>query len=152
MKLIMGDADKIRLESDLLKHIDKENVIEDTWKYCNDRNISHPMIIGVVKSLLVDAFVIANDVSTSFYTLTEEAESFIQNGSPEVRMFECIPNGDGGISRTDIIAKLGEDVVKVAQGACMKNKWIKLDKLSGMFSRMVCNRVYPVNTYSKIDL
>ena len=79
----------------------------------------------------------AEDISKSFYTLTDEAESFLINGSPEIRVFNAVPEHGDGISRDKLVQLLGADVVKVGQGACMKNKWIKLDKTTGSFSRCV---------------
>lgn len=37
----------------------------------------------------------------------------IQEGSPEIRVLECVPQGSDGISKADLEAALGADLVKV---------------------------------------
>lgn len=41
----------------------------------------------------------------------------IAEGSPEMRVRECVPQSDEGISKADLEAALGADLVKV-RGAC----------------------------------
>lgn len=37
----------------------------------------------------------------------------IEEGSPEMRVLECVPEGSEGISKADLEAALGADLVKV---------------------------------------
>jgi phenylalanyl-tRNA synthetase alpha chain len=129
------EADKTRAEALLLQTIGQDGSVSDTYEFSLANGLSHELVVGVMKSLLVDAFVADSDRSTSFYVLKDEAKSFLANGSPEIQVFHAIPAD--GIDRKALEQKVGQATLKVGQGACMKNRWIRLDKASGLFHRNV---------------
>ncbi|KAG1688539.1 hypothetical protein DVH05_003630 [Phytophthora capsici] len=129
------EADKTRAEALLLQTIGSEGSVADTYEFSLANGLSHELVVGVMKSLLVDAFVADAERSTSFYVLKDEAKSFLANGSPEIQVFHAIPAD--GIDRKALEAAVGPATLKVGQGACMKNKWIRLDKADGKFYRSV---------------
>ncbi|CCI44217.1 unnamed protein product [Albugo candida] len=87
-----------------------------------------------MKSLMVDAFVQSQELTVSFYIIKDEAKEFMQHGSPEYMVFHAVSK-DQGTVRTELEANLGSSVFKVGQGVCMKNKWIRFDKVTGRFYR-----------------
>lgn len=130
------ENEKQDAEIQLLQHLNAHECIPDTWAYALDMSISHALVVGVVKSLLVDAFVTATDISTSFVVLSDEAQDFILNGSPEYRLVQHV-HPETGTSREACASLLGSlDLMKVAQGAAMKNKWIQLNKETGKLHRV----------------
>ena len=117
------DTDNI--EQLILSTLAKENVIENSWNFSITTGIEHQSIIGAVKSLLVDNYVIDEQLSTSYWELLEEGKTVLKNGSPEVVVYNTIASAENGtILVTELNQKLGE-IAKIGVGACMKNKWVK---------------------------
>ncbi|CAH0473717.1 unnamed protein product [Peronospora belbahrii] len=130
-----SEGEKTRIESLLLQTIDGQGSVSDTYEFSRLNDVSHELIVGVMKSLLVDAFVIEMEHSTSFYVLKDEAKLFLTNGSPEIQVFNAIPVH--GIDCNTLEAIVSATIRKVGQGVCMKNKWIRLEKKDGKLYRNV---------------
>jgi len=117
------DTDAI--EQLVLSVLSKDGVIEDSWDFAAKVGVDHQAIVGAVKSLLVDAYVVDQPLSTSYWILTKEGTAVLENGSPEFVVFNVIAAMEScSIAVSDLNQKLG-DVAKVGLGACMKNKWVK---------------------------
>ncbi|OQR81833.1 phenylalanyl-tRNA synthetase alpha chain [Thraustotheca clavata] len=129
------EQEKLAVEKQLLAYVNTHGSIKDTYSYALTLGLDHALVVGVVKSLWVDAFLTIDELSTSFYVLSEEALGFLKNGSPEYQLFSAIPAG--GINKAALEAAVGAATFKVGQGACMKNKWIRMDKATGIISRNV---------------
>mmetsp|Transcript_2367 Transcript_2367/g.4408 ORF Transcript_2367/g.4408 Transcript_2367/m.4408 type:complete len:509 (+) Transcript_2367:73-1599(+) len=123
----MSDA----IEEAILNHLStaSDAVIQDTFPWAASNNFDHNAVVGSVKSLSVEAYVSATELSTSFYTLSEEAQSVLMHGSHEVRVLKAlIEAGRDGLTMADLQSKVeGKDVCKIGMGNCMKNKWVKKD-------------------------
>lgn len=115
-------------ETAILKHLSTspDAVIEDTFPWSKASNLDHTAVVGAIKSLLADQYVTAEDLSTSFYTLTAEGQSILENGAQEVIVLKAV-NEAGKISIPDLQAKVGKDIAKIGMGNCMKKKWVKKD-------------------------
>jgi phenylalanyl-tRNA synthetase alpha chain len=100
------------LEPLILSTLAKENEISDTYTFSQKTGIDHQMLVGVVKSLLVDRYVVDEPLSTTYWTLTEEGKEVLLRGSAEVQVYNAVPPGSS-------------EVVKIGLGVCMKNKWLK---------------------------
>lgn len=129
-------AEKQRVEKLLLQSVHDHGSVKDTFDFATTHNLSHDLVVGVMKSLWTEAYVAIDEISTSFYVLKDEALGFLKNGSPEVQLFNAIPV-DGGIDRQALQTVVGDATLKVGQGVCMKNKWIRLDKADGKMYRNV---------------
>lgn len=105
----------------------ESTTIEDTFTFASSQGIDHNAVVGGVKSLLVDAYLVANEVTTSFFTLSAEGEEIINNGSQEILVLKAVAGSEGGLPMKDLTGAVGKNVAKVGQGNCMKNKWIKKD-------------------------
>jgi phenylalanyl-tRNA synthetase alpha chain len=101
-------------------------VIDDTYPWSSSKNLDHAKVVGAIKSLLVEQYVAAEDLKSSFYSLTKEGESIIADGSQEVLVLKAL-NEAGKLSMGDLQAKVGKNVAKIGMGNCMKSKWIKKD-------------------------
>lgn len=122
------------LESVLLRTVE-HSPIECTYQWSLDNGYDHNLVIGTMKSLLIDGYVREESITTEFWQLMPEAESYIEKGSPEVQVFHAIP--EAGATEAELKEKLGAELVKIGMGKCMKNKWINRDKSSGLLTRAV---------------
>lgn len=122
----MADA----CENAILTHLSQspDATIDDTFPWSELNSFDHGAVVGCLKSLEADGYVVGETLSTSFYTLSEEAEGILANGiSQEMSVFSAIVAA-GSISEPDLIAAVGKDVAKIGMGKCMQNKWIQKDK------------------------
>jgi len=79
-----------------------------------------------VNSLMVEAYVSSTELKIESFSMTDEAEQIIADGSQEFRVLSAlIEAGEGGTSIPDLMGKVGKDVYKIGFGKCMKNKWAK---------------------------
>lgn len=72
------------------------------------------------------------------WLLTEEGESYAQNGSPEAIVYNAVP--DEGEQQKSLVDRLGQ-VGKVGFGAAMKNKWISVDKAAGQLVKKAVDSI-----------
>jgi phenylalanyl-tRNA synthetase alpha chain len=116
------------VQAEILKELSSspDASIEDTFPWAESANLDHMAVVGAVKSLMSEGYVTANDLSTSFYTLTTEGETILTNGSHEVLVFKAVVE-TGRLSEAELEVKVGKDVAKIGKGKCMKEKWIKKD-------------------------
>lgn len=117
-------------ENSILTHLSQspDASIEDTFPWSESSGFDHGAVVGCIKSLEVDGYVAAEALSTSFYTLSEEAQGILEKGiSQEMSVFNAIVAA-GSMSEADLIAAVGKDVAKIGMGKCMQNKWIQKDK------------------------
>jgi phenylalanyl-tRNA synthetase alpha chain len=109
-------------------------VIEDTYPWSMEHNLNHVHVVGAIKSLLADAYVHVEDLSTQFWTLEDEGQSVLQGGSQESRVFQALrdaPEGRMTLSELQQHFASEPDVVKIGMGNCMKLKWIRKDPSDG---------------------
>lgn len=105
-----------------------ETSIPDTFPWAATNKLDHNAVVGAVKSLSGDEYVISKELTTSFYTLSKEANDVVANGSQEIIVLSAlIEAGESGLSMPDLQAKVGKAVCKIGMGNCMKNKWAKKD-------------------------
>ena len=107
----------------------------DTWTWANERGLEHQSVVGVVKSLEAEQYVASVAVSLDFWQLLPEAIGYVQHGSPEAQLFRAIP--DDGIDERGLEGLFAPEFVAIAKGKCMQKKWIKKDKVTGLYSRAV---------------
>ena len=55
--------------------------------------------------------------------------------SIEIRVMKCIPAE--GITNENLMSAAGQELYKIGFSYCMKNKWIKKDKASGLITPLV---------------
>jgi phenylalanyl-tRNA synthetase alpha chain len=115
-------------ESAILTHLSSsENAcIEDTYPWAIENGFDPQVALGAVKSLLPEQMVATADVAVSFYVLSPEGESILENGTQEILVLKAL-NEAGKLSIADLEAAVGKEVAKIGMGNCMKNKWIQKD-------------------------
>ena len=115
-------------EEAILTHLSAspETTIPDTFTWVASNNLDHNSVVGVIKSLSGDGYVTIEELTASFYTLSNEATNIVQNGSQEmVVLTALVAAGEAGLSVDELKAKVGAGVQKIGMGKCMKNKWAK---------------------------
>lgn len=86
--------------------------------------------MGALKSLESDFFVLSKPEERKKWVLTKDGRDYLAEGTPEYKIFMAIqPEGTNK-------ADLPQDILKLGQNFCMRNKWISVDK-AGLMKRMV---------------
>jgi len=77
-------ADTAKIEKTVLGFMDKnKGTIENTEEFAKKESISTEELEPVLKSLLVDEYVILTVLERKLIELTDEGLSYAKNGSPE---------------------------------------------------------------------
>lgn len=113
-------------EAAILSHLATSEQIEDTFPWSISQSLDHAKVTGAIKSLLPDDYIRVEDLSTSFWSLEQEAEEILANGSQEILVLRVLIE-TGRLSVGDLQTKVGKNVAKIGMGNCMKNKWVVKD-------------------------
>jgi phenylalanyl-tRNA synthetase alpha chain len=113
----------VDLEQLILNELSEHEEIQDTWNFARSINQDHQAVVGAMKSLLPDAYVTDDLITTIYFALTDEGKDILTRGSPEVQVFNAVASM-GSITVAEIQRRLGE-VSKIGMGPCLKNKWLK---------------------------
>lgn len=115
-------------ENAVLTHLasDESACIDDTHPWAQANRLDPLVVLGAVNSLLSEGYVAAADLTTSFYTLSDEAKSILRDGSQEMRVLKAV-HAAGRMSMADLEAAVGKSVSKIGMGNCMRSRWIKKD-------------------------
>lgn len=100
--------------------------IQDTYPWALENGYDPQVALGAVKSLLPESMVETSDIAVSFYVLSAEGESILENGTQEMMVLKAL-NEAGKMSILELQNAVGKDAAKIGMGNCMKNKWIKKD-------------------------
>ena len=103
---------------------DPSACIEDTHPWALAHQLDPLAVRGAVNSLLSEGYVEASELTTSFYTLLDEGQSILEDGSQEMRVLKAVA-ASGKMSLPDLDQAVGKGVSKIGMGNCMKNKWVK---------------------------
>lgn len=125
------------VESILLKTIESSE-IADTFPWSALIGADHSLVVGTMKSLEAEGYLLAKSISMESYALTEEADRYVKFGSPEAQLFKVIADaGPVGSDESGLKVLAGEEAVKIGLGKCLKNKWVTRDKGTGRYSATV---------------
>jgi phenylalanyl-tRNA synthetase alpha chain len=80
----------------------------------------------VLKSLLVDDYVVLEVIEKKLIELTEEGQSYAKDGSPEFQFVSKMQMGEK-CDMAEMENRCGKQIAKVGFGKAMKQKWIKKD-------------------------
>jgi hypothetical protein len=68
------------LEQLLLDRVAESGAIEDTWALAKELAVDHQVVVGALKSLLVEKYLKDEPLSLSYWNLTAEGESVKAQG------------------------------------------------------------------------
>eukprot|EP00897_Mesotaenium_endlicherianum_P004012 jgi/Mesen1/3639/ME000020S03171 len=112
-------------EQRLLQALHSDREIADTGEWASSIGIDHASLVGPIKSLLAHEYIIAQDVNHQAWLLTAEAEQYAKAGSPEVQVFEAIPQE--GLAIDELKARLGP-LADIGQKQALANRWLTVVK------------------------
>ncbi|KAF5837016.1 hypothetical protein DUNSADRAFT_4989 [Dunaliella salina] len=118
-----------KVEGLLLKAIHERNGIPDSGEFASSINENHNVVVGQIKSLQASEMVSVTDIDHFRWALTDEAQNYLRNGSPEVQVLNAIPAE--GLPMADLKAKVPADVADIGFKQAMQQKWLSMDKSSG---------------------
>lgn len=124
---------KEEIQKQVLEHLDKNGVIPNSWEFLNNP-LDHDVLVGVVNSLVANSYVLAEPFEEKMFVLSEEAKQYQEHGSPEAQVFKFISGN--GVAKKSLFSEL-PNVAKIGFSQCMKRKWAKMDKASGLIHRNV---------------
>ncbi|EKG04722.1 phenylalanyl-tRNA synthetase alpha chain, putative [Trypanosoma cruzi] len=98
-------------------------------KLAETLRVNHQDVVGAIKSLEADGYVVSEIKPKPTWKLTSEAETICESGSPEFLLWELLAGG--AMTQEDIAEKFGKDVAAVAVANGMKAKIFSLNKSEG---------------------
>ncbi|KEP67216.1 UNVERIFIED_CONTAM: phenylalanyl-tRNA synthetase alpha chain A, putative [Hammondia hammondi] len=134
----MADVASAALMNDFLQVLDKEFGLQpvvstlalaENSEY-GDKFGAHDKIVGLVKSLQANEYVLGEQVEKAVWSLTEEGQLYAKEGSPEFRLVAWLQqrgNEEASLDVTAIKAGFGSEA-DVAVSNAMKMQWLRIDK------------------------
>ncbi|CAE7908246.1 farsa-a, partial [Symbiodinium sp. KB8] len=113
------------LETQLLQALADGGSV-NSLDFAETAGVPHTAVVGVMKSLQSDEFVVGEQLSRQHFECTEEGKLTLESGSPELRLFKAVPAE--GASQKDLESALGKDGVKFGMSAAMRKRWLRVDK------------------------
>ena len=93
------------MEGEILSELHAKNLIEDSYEFAHGRGVEHTALVGHLKSLAMDEYVVLSQLERKQWVLTNEGQEYLQQGTPEYRLFKLIP-ADTGVSKEELSVKL----------------------------------------------
>jgi phenylalanyl-tRNA synthetase alpha chain len=92
--------------------------------------VTHQEIVGLIKSLEVDAYVLTEKHDVAYWKFSPEGEDTLKNGSPEAALVALLAaKGEGAsVKQAEAEAALGADRLKIALANGLKSKLFVLQK------------------------
>jgi len=120
-------VDDRELEKRLLLQTQSDGEV-DSASFASQHEVDPKRIVGIIKSLAASNVVVFSETDKNTLNLTEEAMSFIENGSPEARAFDFVKSkGKNGVSLPEF-KKLEKTISEVGFKQAMQQKWLAMDK------------------------
>jgi len=114
------------VEKAVLGTLNSAGVIENSEDYAKDQGFSKEQLEPVLKSLLVENYLVLDVIEKKFIELTDEGNGYAQNGSPEFQFVSKMQVGEQ-VDMAEMENRVGKQIAKIGFGKAMKQKWIKKD-------------------------
>lgn len=111
------------IQLQILRAVDENNGISNTLELDQFKSIDSNTLHSNLTSLWAKEMINFSKIETDSYTLTEEAQDILNNGSHEIRLLNEVLKSLDGLKISDVNTKLGK-VGKLGQGKAFKNGWI----------------------------
>ena len=111
----------------------------DSGSYAASSGLEHQHVVGALKSLEADGYVVLTAASKEKWVLTDEGRGFVSAGSPEFRLFSALtePVDEAGLAALFPAEFVAAGSLEIAKGKCMQKKWMAKDKATGKYGRTV---------------
>jgi hypothetical protein len=127
--MALASADEL-----ILAELAKGTESLDTWAFAQATGLEHDAVVGATKSLVSDGYVAAEPRVAEWTQLTAEGESYVSTGSPELQVLRAL---SGEMTQEELQTAVGAGLFKIGFAACMKNKWVAMDKATKRVRRVV---------------
>ena len=130
------------VEDLILKELAEEKSV-DSRDFARKYNLTSNDVYGVIQALEAENYVNKKQKTTQpKTTVSNEGIKFIENGSPEVQLFNILMNESSKEISIDSIKRDGllsdNKMFQIAKNKGCKNKWIKIDKKQNLIIKLVC--------------
>lgn len=115
------------LDSRVLALVQELQAVEDSYILADKLGVRHEMLVGVLKSLEMDGLLSCAVRSEDTVVLTDEGESYVQKGSPEMQVFKAVSAEGSTIEQLQGIVG-NADLVKFGVAAALRNKFLRMEK------------------------
>lgn len=123
------------LEAALLGALASGAASVDSAAFAAEHGVAHQDVVGVIKSLLGDDYIVAEPVEHSGFGISDEARSYLTAGSPEKQVWERVPADGTPVGKSELMAAL--PIAKVGSGKALQRKWIGMSSDKKGFVRLV---------------
>lgn len=109
--------------------------VPDSEAFAAEVGVDHETVVGLMKSLEAEKYVVGTAIPRTRVVLTDEARGFLVDGSPEIQFMRKMtgPLDDAGIN-----ALFADPSFAVrGKGKAMQKKWIVRDKATGLYTKTV---------------
>ena len=89
------------IEGLILKELSEKELIEDSYNFSSKHQIEHAELVGNLKSLSMDEYVLLSQLEKKQWVLTKEGLEYMNLGTPEYRLYQAIP-AEGGILKDQL--------------------------------------------------
>lgn len=115
------------MDEAVLKELAEKGEIANSLEFMKAHKFEPKTFDGILKSLLVDNYVVLTNHDLEEIDLTEEGAKAIASGSPEFRLVSMFKPGEEK-TRADLAKLMAKDELQIAVNKAMQNKWISSSK------------------------
>lgn len=130
------------VETFILRALESEDVLDSDALACS-LVVEHQDVVGAIKSLEADKYVVSEIKTRPVWKLTNEASKILESGSPEFLLWEMLANCE--MTQDAVESKMGKEATAVAIANGMKTKIFTLSKKDG---KVFLKRSSSVNSFS----
>lgn len=115
----------------------------DSRDFSRKYNLTSNDVYGAINALEADNYINKKQKTTRpKTTVSAEGIKFIENGSPEIQLFNILMKQSSKQIAMDSIKRdgllLDDKMFEIAKNKACKNKWIKIDKKQNLIIKLVC--------------
>ena len=121
--MVESVSENEKIQNLILQTLDKAP-IADTFLFSQEQNATHAVVEPVLKSLLVDNYVVLDTIERKSIALTEEGKEVAEKGTPEYQIASSMEL-NAQTKKKEIEAKIGAAKAKIGFSQAMKRKWLK---------------------------
>lgn len=118
------------IKQGIINFLNQHDLIESTLTYARDNKYNHEEVVGAAKSLETIQYILLEQLETQRWTLTSDGEDYVNNGTPEKRLFDQVPAE--GVKLKDLqkdeLTELGRNYGKIKGWFIIEDGILKRNK------------------------
>jgi phenylalanyl-tRNA synthetase alpha chain len=130
-------VDKSTLTEALLNALRNNETIKDSHEFLQSQlnhqptTTEHDTLTSILQSLQSEQILTFESKSEQFYNLSQDAQSYLQDGTPEARVFETLSQHQNVTPQQLSILLPDKTIVQLGSAQLMKSKIISIDRQNG---------------------